>query len=278
MVIDFRVRPPYGVYAEKMFQNLDAREDFANKYGFTSPPSVIQCDMDLFIQELDKAGIDLAVIPGRGAMGTKNEELLEIAETYKGRFVVFPFVNPMEGQGALKDLEKLAEKESVKGFSMEPGVAINGRTFDFDDEIAFPFYEKMQELGLPLMITYSGHTVPEMDSRYVAKLDRVAVQFPNLNIVLSHAGWPWVMELIGMAFRRKNIYLLPDVYGTNSPGSGEFTVAANTLIPDKILFGSAYPIIPVVEAVQFYEKEAGYREDVLEKVMGGNASKLLGLQ
>ena len=39
-----------------------------------------------------------------------------------------------------------------------------------------------------------------------------------MNIILSHGGWPWVTEAIHVAYRYKNVYLLPDLYQFNGPG------------------------------------------------------------
>jgi len=279
MYIDFRLRPPYDRYIEKMFQNTESRERFAKLFGYTCSPSMKNGDMGTLLEEMEQAGIDMAVVPGRGSFGTDNHELIRLAEEYPGKFVIFPFLDPMKEGNVEQEIEELLSHDCVKGFCIEPGVPPAGsQGYLFDDERAFPLYRKVQEAGVPLMVTFSGHTVSGMDSGHVTRMDRVAVAFPNLNLVLAHAGFPWIMECIGMAFRRKNVYLLPDGYGTNSPGASLFAEAANSLIPDQVVFGTAYPIIPVEETVDHYLHKAGYREDVLEKVMCKNAKKLLHME
>jgi hypothetical protein len=64
------------------------------------------------------------------------------------------------------------------------------------------------------------------------------------------------------------------MYLIKMPGASMFVEAANGVLKDRILFGSSYPFIPVKEAVRYYST-VGFHDDVLPRVMGANALRLL---
>ena len=53
---------------------------------------------------------------------------------------------------------------------------------------------------------------PYLDDAHPELIDHVATDFPDLNIVIQHAGWPYVREAIGLAYKQPNIYLVPSQY------------------------------------------------------------------
>ncbi len=36
--------------------------------------------------------------------------------------------------------------------------------------------------------------------------DEVALDFPNLTIILSHTGWPWIEEWVALCWKHPNVY------------------------------------------------------------------------
>lgn len=93
-VIDFRVRPPYGS-GLKFFENVDWINELIG-FDFKTSESEKNASIELLMRELDEAGVELAVLPGRGLFGDQTEELFELADKYPGRFVVFPYVDPLD--------------------------------------------------------------------------------------------------------------------------------------------------------------------------------------
>ena len=101
------------------------------------------------------------------------------------------------------------------------------------------------EHGLILALTSSIYYVgPDMSYCMPVHIQRVAMQFPQVPIVVPHAFWPWVTEGCGVAFQNSNVYLVPDFYGyiPNSPGAEEYVKAANYYLGYRLLFASSYPI------------------------------------
>jgi hypothetical protein len=276
-IIDFRVRPPFKNYLN-FFESAEHLGGFAGQFGLPLAPSIKEKSEELFIKELDEAGIDIGVIPGRQLMGVTNDELFEFADKYPGRFYIFPNINALDTEAALEAIDKYIVHGTGKGISIEPTFGPPEVVHDFDDKRAFPVYEKLQELGVPLMITYSGYVTQNIDDNYNLKLDLLAQAFPNLKIIVAHAGWPWFKETVAIAFRRKNVYLLPDIYANGVvPFSEDMRLAAKYLLPDQILFGTAYPIAPIVESTE-NAKKWDLTDEGREKFFSGNAKKLLGLE
>jgi uncharacterized protein len=90
------------------------------------------------------------------------------------------------------------------------------------------------------------------------------------------ALWPWVQEIIHVAFRRSNLYLSPDMYLPNLPGMDDYLRAANGFMQDQMLFGTAFPFCPLKPNTDWFLTYP-WKPEALEKVLRGNAEKLLGI-
>ena len=82
-------------------------------------------------------------------------------------------------------------------------------------------------------------------------------------------------EIIGVALRWENVFIVPDMY-IFAPGGGLYVEAANGCMQNQILFGSSYPFRPMKQSIDDY-RTLGFRDDVIESVMYGNAARLLKL-
>ena len=98
----------------------------------------------------------------------------------------------------------------------------------------------------------------------------------TVTFLVRHACWPWVTEVCGVAYRRQNVYLIPDAYGVRHPGYTHWVEAANTYLADRLLFGTAFPIVPLKPMVDAF-RSLPFRDDVREKVEYKNAARLLNL-
>lgn len=108
------------------------------------------------------------------------------------------------------------------------------------------------------------------------QVEHVALDFPKLPILVAHGGFPWITEMIQVAYHCVNVYLLPDLFMLNMPGAGEYAAAANYILQDQMLFGSAYPFAPVKEAVACVER-LGMSKEAKRKFFYDNAARLLKL-
>ncbi|MBQ3170305.1 MAG: amidohydrolase family protein, partial [Mailhella sp.] len=106
-------------------------------------------------------------------------------------------------------------------------------------------------------------------------VDVVARDFPELKIVMSHAGYPFVHEAIYACYRNKNVYMDLSEYEA-APMCETYIRAMKEMIADKIVFASAHPFVDIKDCLANYEKME-LPADVKEKVMYTNACKILGL-
>ena len=148
-----------------------------------------------------------------------------------------------------------------------------------DDESLFPVYERVAEHGLILSLTSSIYLGPDMSYCMPMHIQRVAMMFPQVPIVVPHAFWPWTTQGCGVAFQNSNVYLAPDFYGhiPNSPGAEEYVKAANYYLGYRLLFASSYPIRPLGQSVEQFAALPFKDDDLRQRCLGGNARRLLGI-
>lgn len=287
MILDFRLRPP-----TKTFLSLNIfpkpEEERTKSFGWHSPlpPSVRQRSMDLFIKEMRGAGITNGVLWGRGVSHRPEESttVADVADTlaeYPDIFCAgFAGVGvPEPGQIGywLGVVDEAIKDRKLAGITIDAQFSYpQARS---DDPRLYPIYQRCAELGGVLALTVSRGTEPYENISHAnpEAVDRIAGDFPDLKIVVSHAFWPWVLEGLGVAFRRPNLYLCPDPYGVGMPGYLDWVQAANTFLEDRLIFGSTYPRMGMQEAVDGYLQLPFKNDTVREKVMHKNAKVLLGL-
>ena len=106
-------------------------------------------------------------------------------------------------------------------------------------------------------------------------IDDVAVDFPDMKIILAHPSWPWVDESLSMALHKDNVFI--DLSGWSPKYFPKQLIQyANTLLKDRVLFGSDYPLITPERWMKDFEV-AGFRPEVMPGILKDNAVRLLGL-
>jgi predicted TIM-barrel fold metal-dependent hydrolase len=281
-ILDFRLRPPIKSFLKCGFFNEES-----NPFAWHSPwpESALKRSMPMLLKEVKSAGVDSAVVWGRTTLdpdrSTSNDDVAEIVREHGDLFLAgFGGICPASGKigESVREVERCAKTLGLKGITLEPSFGMRPLAFA-DDPILYPIYELMQDLGLILALTISRGSPPGQTLRHSnpEAIDRMAGEFPRMKIVISHACWPWVEQSCGLAFRRQNVYLQPDLYGMGMPGTTEWVEAANSHLQDRMIFGSAYPYQGVPEMVNAY-LNLPYRPEVMEKVMYKNAARLLEIE
>ncbi|MCG8550429.1 MAG: amidohydrolase family protein, partial [Desulfobacterales bacterium] len=142
----------------------------------------------------------------------------------------------------------------------------------------YPIYAKCCELEIPIVIsTGPGTLVPGavMEHASPRLIDYVARDFPELTVVISHGGYPWVNEAIMVTERNNNVYMELSEYERH-PGAAAYIRAATDLISDKILYASAHPGADFRDALKMYDG-FGFSQEIKTRIMHDNAIKVLGL-
>ena len=266
--VDWRLRPPFKSFKESYLYNEDLRP--------TPPVAALEFDMDKMIKEMDGAGIEVGVVPMR--VGNDNNDIAELKKLYPGRFAGLAHIDPWDGKKALEDIDLYVGEGKADGIIMEPGQFFLRGSMPADDKMLWPIYEKCQAEGILVSLTFGGLFCDKLENYNPIYIDRVAKMFPDMTLVLSHGGWPYVTEICHVAYQRPNVYLDIDYYGfTTNPGYQGYVIAANNVLQDRILFGSCYPGFALERAVGEYQKN-GLSEEALPKVLYHNAAKLLKLE
>jgi len=276
-VIDFRVRPPVGGFLDMiMYANAPRRERATRMHGFATAPSAEQQSMELLLREMDAAGITTGVVVGRvsGVFGSvSNEDLLQIQADHPGRFVGVPSIDPINRRAAEAEIER-ARAAGFRAVGIEPG--LNAMPMHIDDRRVYPLYARLEDAGMAVLIMAGGNAGPDISYSNPEHVDRVLADFPELKVVVTHGSWPWVHQILHVAYRRPNLYISPDQYLAGMPGHDDYVKAADGFLSDRILYASSYPFVPVDAFADWFRK-LPIREENMHKVMYANAAGLLGL-
>ncbi|WP_436530753.1 amidohydrolase family protein [Actinoplanes sp. HUAS TT8] len=189
-------------------------------------------------------------------------------------------VDPLRGPAAPAEAEAAVREHGVLGFHFHP---IMGR-FRVDDPALRPLFETITGLGVPVMIdvgtTGMGAGLPgglgtRIDHAHPLAIDVLAATFPQLTIIASHPGWPWVDEMTAVALHKGNVFWELSGWAPKYfPPQLRSDIRGR--LRDKIMFGSDHPSIPFERLLREWD-ELGYHQDVLDAVFHGNAERVLGL-
>lgn len=283
--IDLRIRPPHAsLMGLEIFPQPS--EERTKSFGWYAPlsKSIRQRSMPEFMAELDRAAIVHAVIWGREVTGradvsTRTDDIVELIDRYPGRFSGLHGVGlPAPGTmpAVVEGVRRALDRPGIIGITVDAQTALPPQPYS-DDARFYPAYEACEQAGGILALTMSRGNEIWDNIAYSSpeSLDRIAGDFPKMDIIVSHACWPWVVQGCGVAFRRPNVFLLPDLYGLGMPGSLDWVQAANTFMSGQLVFGSAYPRLGVEEVASGYRDLPFRDKDILAKVMFGNAQSIL---
>lgn len=278
MIFDFRLRPPYKGFCDLSIFNPVCNSVSPHNVNARHTASAHEKSMALFMEEMQEAGIGKGVVMARAASNwaasVPNEDVRSLALEYPDTFIPFGGVNVSCGiASALKEVEKCVQW-GFRGISMEPGFFEPARKAD--DATLYPVYARCEELNLPVVLTCSFAVGPDLEFSNPVAVQHVAVDFPNLQIVIAHASYPWVLHAANVAVLHPNIWLLPDMYMHNpsSPGNQLYSDVVRWLDGERILFGSAYPCYDMRQAVRDLER-FHFSAEHMDKLLYKNAEKLL---
>jgi hypothetical protein len=218
---------------------------------------------------------------GTGVKRISNEEIAKFAADNSDIMIAFASIDPHKSKFGAIEARRLIEDFGVKGFKFHPPI----QNFHPHDRMAWPLYEVIAEYKLPA-IFHTGHSGMGTGMRggggirlkygQPMMVDDVAVDFPDMKIILAHPSWPWTDESLSMALHKENVYI--DLSGWSPKYFPKQVIQyANTQLKHKMLFGSDFPLIKPDKWMEA-AKEVGFKDDVMPAIMKDNAAKLLGLK
>jgi uncharacterized protein len=209
-----------------------------------------------------------------------NDDVVQFAAEHADVAMAFVSLDPTRGPDAVREARRLIATGHVHGLKLHPPV----QQFFANDRIVYPLYEVFAEARLPVLI-HTGHSgigtgVPggggiRLKYGNPMPIDDVAVDFPELRIIMAHPSFPWQDEAISICLHKPTVYI--DLSGWSPKYFPPILVQyASTLLKHKVLFGSDYPWITPDRWLADFEKTA-IKEEARPLILKENAARLLGL-
>jgi predicted TIM-barrel fold metal-dependent hydrolase len=206
-------------------------------------------------------------------------EIIERSREHSDILIPFGSVDPARGAEAVTMAKRQIEA-GARGFKFHP----SSQAFLPNDRSVYPVYEVIQEARLPALF-HTGQTGAGAGTRggggirlaysNPIHLDDVAVDFPDMPIILAHPSFPWQEEALSVATHKPQVYI--DLSGWSPKYFPAILIQyANTLLKHKMLFGTDFPVLTPERWMSDLEKIA-IRDEVKPGLFKGNAAKLLGL-
>jgi predicted TIM-barrel fold metal-dependent hydrolase len=273
MIIDMHQHlVPYQSWSEGYRRHLlDVRPDyfgeFMERHGRPD-------QMDAL---LEGEGVEYAVIMAEDApitTGLASSEHVASFCRQTRRMLAFASINPMTEANLRASLDRAVSEFGCRGLKLYPSY----QYFYPNDRIVYPLYQRAAELGIPVTIhtgssTFLGARIKYADPLHV---DDVAVDFPDLTLLLAHAGRPfWYGQAAWLARHHENVHL--DLAGLPPKN-------LLTYIPDlerlssKAVFGTDWPGIPtsISENIAAFQS-LPLSEEAKARILSTNARRILKL-
>jgi uncharacterized protein len=210
-----------------------------------------------------------------------NEEVAEVAAENNDVLIPFASIDPARGKMGVREARRLIEEYGVRGFKFHPSM----QAFYPNDTKVYPLYEVIADAGLPALFhtgqTGVGAGLPggmgvKLKYSNPIYLDDVAADFPNLTIIMAHPSFPWQDTALAIATHKPNTYI--DLSGWSPKYFPQNLVQySNTLLKDRVLFGTDYPALTVERWMGDFEK-LPIKPEVRPLILQENAIRLLKLR
>lgn len=230
-----------------------------------------------------KIGLVMFTVDSEFQLGVQripNQEVVDAAQANSDIMIAFASIDPHKGKMGLREARRLIESGGIRGFKFHP----TSQGFFPNDPLAYPFYELIAEAKMPA-IFHSGHSGMGTGMRgggglrlkysNPMHLDDVAVDFPDMTLIIAHPSWPWQDEALSVCLHKPNVYI--DLSGWSPKYfPPELVRFANGQLRHKMLFGSDYPLITPDRWISDF-KDAGFKPEVHPLILKQNAISVLKL-
>lgn len=241
--------------------------------------------LDQLQAAMAEAGVDHSIVltsylvnPNRPSTA----EVVRAVERVKNLSVVAGISYQNYRQSDLRELADFLRDGLVVGLKLYPGY----EPFYPHDPRLKVVYELAEEFDVPVMI-HSGDTYSprgKLKYSHPLEVDEVAVDHPNVKLVICHLGNPWLTDCMEVVYKNKNVY-------TDFSGLvlGEFTEAFEDFMerqieeailyagePNYLLYGTDWPICSMKSYIEFV-KQLKMTDEHRHQIMYENARRLFKL-
>ncbi len=242
------------------------------------------------VRHLEESGIDLGIIVNLGGSpltpnSLPNERLARAVEPFKTRIRAFAGVDPRRRREAVAELRDALANLGMIGLKVHPCYQ---EAFPNDRSLMYPLYEVCAEFRVPVLLHTGSTLLAGTKIKYSRPeyVDEAAVDFPEVNFIMAHFGWPWVDEAIAVAWRNPNVYLDVSGHLPRHVPQHIWHYAQIGDLSNRFVFGSDYPFIKSGDLLQMYRdfnswhcplcnREETWKPGVKEKLLGLNFHRLI---
>ncbi|MBQ0141091.1 MAG: amidohydrolase family protein [Kurthia sp.] len=212
----------------------------------------------------------------------KHAQISRIMKTHTDEFIGFAAFNPHHGSKSMRIVRNAITMQGFKGVTINPtnhGIPADHRKY-------YPVYSLCEEYQIPIWVQSSLNYL-ENTSGFIAhpkRLEKPLLDFPDLQIILGHGGWPWLDDMVTMLLKYKNLFVDTTTFTSNdalkdSSGWKLFLAYANDTLQEQIVFGSEWlklgqPIQNSIDEIENWPLD----EQVKEMIFWRNAAKLFKLE
>ena len=230
---------------------------------------------ELFTAYLKSQGVRYAVVLPEWAPATSGfVPTEEVIEYCRGQDMLIPFtsLNPNTHPDLAPQLESYVKDCGVKGLKLHPSYQF----FYPNEARLYPLYAKAQELGVPIIFHIGSSIFRGTRLKYCdpIHLDDIAIDFPDLNIIMAHSGRGfWYDACFFLSRLHKNVYM--DITGLPPQNLLSYFPELEKNA-DKVIFGSDWPTMPTgigenIKAI----KSLPLSDRTIEAMLYRNAYKIL---
>lgn len=273
-VIDFHTH----IYPPEIIAQREAylrRDDWFRRL-YADPRARMVTAEDL-VASMDRGGVDVAVTFGfawadQGLCRAANDYLVDAVSRWPDRLLGFAVVNPA-AEGADQELERSVQN-GLRGLGE---LMPDGQGYALDDPRLDDIVELATRWKRPVLIHAGepiGHTYPGKSKSTLQGFYGLALRHPEAVLVAAHWGggllfyelMPEVRQVLKNVFydTAASLYLYDEAI---------FSLAAR-LVPDKVLFGTDYPLIDQGRFLRCIRR-SGLTPSAQQSMMGGNAARVL---
>jgi predicted TIM-barrel fold metal-dependent hydrolase len=258
---------------------LDGRHFLAKAASLLAPHLA---DTTELVAKLRSAGMDKVVVHGPlpTDVAYPTSATADLASAFPDLLVGFGRIDPTKGRTAVREVDRAIGQHGLRGFTVTPfwhGVACS-------DSSVRGVFAAAAEAQCPVWIHCSVFWRRDrpLSVEHPWHLEQLAIRFPELTLIAGHGGWPWVNDLVAVAWRHPNVYIDTSAFRPRHlfvPGSGWEALAyyGDRTIADKVLFGSTWSLLGRTPEEVIAEASAvPWSADTKHRWLWANAAQIFG--
>lgn len=169
-----------------------------------------------------------------------NDYVAAYVRKHANRLIGFASVDPSRPREAIAELQRVHDELRMQGVTIWPAA----QNFHPAATSAMLVYAEAFRLRMPIIFHQSVQAAPltKMEFARPYLIDEVAREFPELKIILSQLGYPWMEETIVLLGKHRNVFA--DISGLlHHPWKSynALLAAYQAGVMDRLLFGSNFP-------------------------------------